>query len=786
MEILWSLDISCALLVLSLLDVCECNTDVGLDPVEPRLTSHKVFLTNPDQMKVYEYGSCSQIESLSQNIQVNTDILSHNTRVKKEMLSHNRHVESLSQNGRQQMTASTISRYKLSRVSTSEHHFSVGCGPACGGGREGGSGARLEDALSSLARLLVTVARQEMLGCDLLVAFDDAYHQRSLLHHLLQPDTIKQVWHVNSSDDLLQASWSSPQCRGYLLLIHDLHHLTHFTETHHHVWDYHGRYIVLGSSVERLEAIVASRKGRNTEHLVGLVQVPGVRGEWALYRAQVLRTSALHRVATWRGSFLTPDLPLFPDQLRNLQGLPLKVPGVRGEWALYRAQVLRTSALHRVATWRGSFLTPDLPLFPDQLRNLQGLPLKVVTFAWEPNVFYHRDSKGLLLHRYGVDIDVTNSLARFFNFTVQFQEPARGELWGEQQENGSWTGMMGFLARGEAHLGAASVYVSAARAPAADFTAPYDSRMSCFMARTEQQLPRWHALAYPFHVTTWLALLLAFLVMAPLLLLMARASRYIGEEATCLQLPGFTWLYSFGLHVREPQATLPRTTPMQVLLAFLLLYTMILTLAYSTNLTAYLIVTKTPASMETIRELRDSALEVAGLGNFYRNALASASDPDLQNLTRQYKGHKSVESIFPRVLEGRAVFLQNRAYIEFISLARFTKRGVSSMRIMKECFAPYSIALALQRHSPLKKFDRVIGLLQQSGLIRQFFLNSLRLATSTEEYSDFAKRGAAQDPAEGGDGITALTLDHLQGIFFIAFLGWFLSALAFVVELKIR
>ncbi|KAG7161975.1 Glutamate receptor ionotropic, kainate 2-like 17, partial [Homarus americanus] len=280
--------------------------------------------------------------------------------------------------------------------------------------------------------------------------------------------------------------------------------------------------------------------------------------------------------------------------------------------------------------------------------------------------------------------------------------------------------MMGLLDRGEADVGVASIYVSSHRTSVVDFTTPYDSR--------------WHALTYPFTALTWISILVGFLVAGPVLYLLARASDiWGGGESSDLQEFGYSWLYSFGVHMKVAQDQLPIARSTQVLVTFLWIYTIILTLGYSTNLTAYLIVAKAPTSINTISELRQSGVEVAGLGEFYKYALASAIDQDLQSLTKTYRAHQSVETIFPRVLEGRSVFLQNRAFIEFVRLSRFTRRGESTIRIMKECFAPYSIAMAVQRHSPFKrKFDKVIGWLQQAGLMRQLFLNSLRLAASTE------------------------------------------------------
>ncbi|XP_069938725.1 glutamate receptor ionotropic, delta-1 isoform X3 [Cherax quadricarinatus] len=593
----------------------------------------------------------------------------------------------------------------------------------------------VEEPLESLKEVLTRLVMQEMNQCDLVVTYDLHY---SFLQDVVTLANVKQVWQVRGGEDLVQVLWSSSRCSGYLmLLLHSQHLLHDFTNTHLDAWDYYGRYVVVAGSVDDLDQLMSSAKIKNTEQLVGLVQTK-VAGEWGVYVGEASIVRGLQLLSTWKEGVFIPNIQRF-------------------------------------------YLPP--------LTSLHGTVLKVVTFKWEPNVFYLPGKEGKIVSPYGVDIDVVTSLAHFYNFSVLFLEPPPGELWGEDVGGGHWSGMLGQLQRGEAHLGVASIYVSADRASAVDFTTPYDSRMSCFMARREQPLPRWYALTYPFSAHVWFTVMAGFLLAGLLLCLVARTSGYRNGEILHLQQVGYCYMYTFGLHIQRALPSLPRSSPTRILLGALWLYALILTLAYCTNLTAYLIVAKTPASMDTVRQLKASGVDVAGLGYFYKNALSSSTDPDLRSLAKNYEPHQSVESIFPRVLQGRSVFLQNRAFIEFISLARFTRRGVTSMRIMKECFAPYSVAAAVQRHSPLKtRFDRVIGWLQHSGLVRQFFLNSLRLAASTQEYrqtKEGIKTAVADTPGEGHGEATPLTIDHLQGIFFIVALGWFSSLLVFSLELKL-
>lgn len=105
---------------------------------------------------------------------------------------------------------------------------------------------------------------------------------------------------------------------------------------------------------------------------------------------------------------------------------------------------------------------------------------------------------------------------------------------------------------------------------------------------------------------------------------------YSGSEVANLGHFTFSWYYTFGLHFNEAQYASPSMTSTRIFVMLLWLYTMVLTIGYSTNLTAFLLVRKPPAAIETIKDLYDSGLEVAAIGDIYMAGIASASDPNLR------------------------------------------------------------------------------------------------------------------------------------------------------------
>lgn len=92
----------------------------------------------------------------------------------------------------------------------------------------------------------------------------------------------------------------------------------------------------------------------------------------------------------------------------------------------------------------------------------------------------------------------------------------------------------------------------------------------------------------------------------------------------------YACVYILGIHFRVPQTLLPSHASIQVLVVFLWMYSIILTTGYSSNLTAFLTVKRQPPSIETIKELRESRLNVFGVGPFFGNSMAQSENPHLR------------------------------------------------------------------------------------------------------------------------------------------------------------
>ncbi|XP_066983221.1 ionotropic receptor 21a-like [Macrobrachium rosenbergii] len=583
----------------------------------------------------------------------------------------------------------------------------------------------------SLTRLLLRVIEKELKDCELVLCYGENNTNSEAFLGLAALAQKKQIVQLDSQWSFASMTWTSRQCRGYIFLWPDLLRIRTFLDTYLNSWDYEGKYIFAGLSLSDLEVIVSSEKGKKTEHIVGLVKS--------------------ERVDSWRA---------------------------------YINQLYKQPKIVRVNTWMGNGFSARNGLFPDKTFDLTGVTLKACIFPWPPSVMYFTDENGKTLFPYGLDIAVIESLAGAMNFSVKYIEPPEGERWGEAKTDGSVSGMIGIVNRNEADIGVGTLFISITRADYIDFTDPFASEPSCALLPQEKPLPSWQAIAFPFQPWTWFTIMVGLPFTGLVLYLLTVANSKLGSNSGSHDSLLYSLYNVLGMHLNAQHPTQYSTT-MRIYIGFLSVYCMLITIAYSTNLTAFLTVEKIPRGIETIAELPDCGMHVIGVDDYFQNILRSSPDPSLRPLADTYEIQYDANKLYSRVQSGRAIFIQNRGFMEYTLMLNFTRKGKSSLRIMKECFISHPVALGVQQHSPLKKrFNQIIGRLVNGGLIAKFFTDTLRLVKTAQEQE--SQQGGdqtnSQNVTEGSSGTVPLTLEHMQGLFLIAGFGLTLSLTLFAVE----
>nr|XP_027214737.1 glutamate receptor-like [Penaeus vannamei] len=588
---------------------------------------------------------------------------------------------------------------------------------------------------SSLARLLLDVVGREMRDCSLVLATDGRLETSQVTRHLLALPNARQhtynassqVVYVESAKDLKNLNWIKSSCGGYFFLLGDPTPLLAFGEEDQHSWDYEGKYVIVGLSIDQLNQFTRTNKGKKTEHIVGVVQT-GRDGEYSLCMNQLYWGEGVECVNTWL------------QQRRSLEAA----------------------------------------IFPDKISNLRQAALNVVQFEIPPSIAYHRRPDGSLFI-FGQEVELVLLLARFFNFSISYQWPPPGEMWGEKLANGSWNGQVGMLGRGESDLAISNRYITShlGRFDFEHYSDAYDADIlpgqinlvwrQLFILATPSPKYSWFMYSlYSPSCSDWKEFVL------------------YGHDPLGRHSLVYACLYMVGVHFRESQRLLPRNPSTQVLVSFMWVYAIILTTAYSSNLTAFLTVTRQPDSIETIKELRHSSLNVLGVGPLIGNLMAQSVNPDLKALTARFASMPDFDSITEQVMSRKGVMVQSRVFLEYMREQLTDSRGRTLVRIIKECSFPFSVGIGYPTHSPLvKKFNRVINWVVESGLFRHWKFTTLSMIRKFKMAKDKSRATADPDaPADAiqATGVIPLGIDHLQGIFLVLLFGLLASLLVFLAE----
>merc|ERR1711974_421098 len=90
--------------------------------------------------------------------------------------------------------------------------------------------------------------------------------------------------------------------------------------------------------------------------------------------------------------------------------------------------------------------------------------VNVVTMAFPPFVSYTKGEDC-------TDFRILDTIAEFYKIRVEVKEPADGQ-WGQEMENGSWTGVVGTVVKREADL-SMNLALTGAREKVIDYSVAY-------------------------------------------------------------------------------------------------------------------------------------------------------------------------------------------------------------------------------------------------------------------------------------------------------------------------
>ncbi|XP_070000312.1 glutamate receptor ionotropic, delta-2-like [Penaeus vannamei] len=368
------------------------------------------------------------------------------------------------------------------------------------------------------------------------------------------------------------------------------------------------------------------------------------------------------------------------------------------------------------------------PLFRDleNYRDFQGRELKTSLVDNWPWFGLRQGPDGELLPDSGIDVSIINTLSQVLNFTYKVVVPEDG-LWGGPQPDGSVVGLIGLVARHEAHIAINEITITEARKTVVEFTWPYFMESSTCVSRAPEERNRAFAVLSPFSLQVWVAVGLSVLGVTIVVFLFGKLTvKCKGPAGGALGLQELAFSVFRNLVV-QGNLLFTDQWPLRCLFGAWYLYCYYVYAVYSGTLTAVLAIPDFEDPIDSLSDILERASE-----GFYPVVLRESS----------------VEYIF-----------------EAYGSTSITSRFLPNHDGCRSC---------------LTKSNKVLLRITEAGLIdkwRREQIIKLRQDGSS---------GGGGVRSSRASGPSALTITHLQGAFFLYVIGFFVSSFALVGEKIVR
>ncbi|XP_076031104.1 ionotropic receptor 21a-like [Oratosquilla oratoria] len=349
----------------------------------------------------------------------------------------------------------------------------------------------------------------------------------------------------------------------------------------------------------------------------------------------------------------------------------------------------------------------------------------------------------------GSSLQALDYIGEVLNFSYIVQVEPQDLNWGDF-ENGNWTGMMGDLMFHNKQLAINYFYITPERGRDFDFTFPYEAEGFGFMLRLPPPLPQWKSLLYPFSSVIW-GLVVATVVFVGIMFAglykLQNHHQKDSTDATAL------FLIIFSSMVRQSVSNAPTSWAwMRVWLGPWWLASIIVSLAYTCNLIAFLTIPVYPERIETVSDLAkaDVRITMQDYGNFVPRALLASNDESLKTLGEKLDLFGYGVGYVPggrMVLAGTHALIETKSYL-------FNQQIILNLSktsyIMKDEVYSGHLSWFLPKNTPYTdRISRSLQSLREGGILLKLY----------REHMEAALGPAVQDKKVGrGDKSMELTL----------------------------
>ncbi|RUS79847.1 hypothetical protein EGW08_012373 [Elysia chlorotica] len=362
-----------------------------------------------------------------------------------------------------------------------------------------------------------------------------------------------------------------------------------------------------------------------------------------------------------------------------------------------------------------------------------GLP-KLTISVTDQKPFVWRDANSNNPEFYtGFVVDLIKEVSRRAGFEYEFSQND-DKLIGAVR-GGEWAGVIGDVQSGKATIGAGAITVTADRESVVDFTKPFMTNSINLLV----QKPEWTSiglgyLTRPFSTDYWIMVLVCLLLVGIVFFLIGKFSPYEWGNVAADRDPrgaknSFTFRnsYLFALSTISWQGfrEAPKSLSGRIMAAFWFLFVLFTLIAYTGNLTAYLLARPEQIpdmpfrTYEELLESSDITVGAVNFGSTQKMLMKSRSD----TLRSMWSKINSVGSFVDSYEEGvKRVETSNGRFVMFMesASAEYYARKHCNLMLFGENLFPTSMAFAVPKGSLWRKrINDALTQIQDDGMMKQ-------------------------------------------------------------------
>ncbi|XP_069957612.1 glutamate receptor ionotropic, delta-2-like [Cherax quadricarinatus] len=399
----------------------------------------------------------------------------------------------------------------------------------------------------------------------------------------------------------------------------------------------------------------------------------------------------------------------------------------------------------KVASWtphRGLVLTSKIPLFPGKFSKLYNGPrLIVAAEEFEPHIALVKDpdissSNSLFT---GPMVNLLEILASVMNFTYTYVRPSDGS-WGVKLADGSWTGMVGMVGRGEADIGLGPFGMSATRAEMVDFTREILTETARIMGgRGRPEVDPWGFLL-PLTPLVWLATFTTLLLLPTLVYFMSLS----GLKTTSTNVWSIDMFFVYiSIFLQQECLMVPKHWWERLMVATWLVTMFVISKSYAGNLMSNLAVRYIPQPYQSLRDvLDDPSVTMIWETNtayvqYFRSVetgiFREVAGSEKSGRIKYVRGAEFSSNMDHFVRRGDHVIIAENRYEKVLMAQDFSAKGRCDFYSSSERFMPFMSSMVGQKDSPLVSvISNSIKSVTQTGLYDYWTQAYMPNATSCE------------------------------------------------------